>query len=68
VSARFPADLFTILVVPFIAFGLGIFLPALLIPTRVHHRLAVIVAVAIGIFTAAVVAVALVRRRQRRRR
>ena len=44
-NGRFPHDVFMIIAVPFIAIALGVFLPALLMPAHVHHRIAVIVAV-----------------------
>ena len=48
-NGRFPLDVFTIIVVPFIAIGVGVFLPALLTPAHGDHRLAVTVAVTIAV-------------------
>jgi hypothetical protein len=47
-KGRFPRDLLLIIVVPFLTWGIGFCLPALLMPTHVHHGLAVAVAITIA--------------------
>ncbi len=63
-NGRFPHDVFMIIVVPFIALALGVVLTALLIPTHVHHRIAVLIAVIVSTLLA-LSAVGIIWRRRR---
>jgi predicted cobalt transporter CbtA len=68
-NGRFPLDILMIIVIPFIAIAMGFFVPTLLIPAYVHHRLAVAVAVTVAVIVALIaIAVGLRRRRRTARR
>lgn len=63
-NGRFPSDIFIIIVVPFFTIAMGVFLPALLMPTHVHHRRAVTIAIAIAVVT--LIGLAILWRRRRK--
>jgi hypothetical protein len=60
-SGRFPADIFTIIIVPFIVIALGVFLSDPLIPNQVLLSVGIAIAVAFVWST-----IVVVRRRKRR--
>jgi len=64
---RFPPDIFTIIVVPFIAVALGALLPPFLIPKHAHHHFALIFGEIVLCVVVACIAVLVARHRKDKR-
>jgi membrane protein DedA with SNARE-associated domain len=64
-NGRFPFDVFAIILFPFLLIAMSAFFTPLLVPDHVHHRFAVVFAIALAVIVTFAAFVARMRRRKR---